>query len=164
MPRPYVEEMRATRSGNCRSTNEVIGRQAIVATGTRTHAFFCPNTRYTVALKLTIMNVMERNSVSSPRIRFLAAFEIAKMMKPMFPLKMGNPLCSLLPPGTVIAAANAMVAMSAAAIVHEFDVSFIQISPSAFNFSCSSLNTTCGALSSWFKNSQYEGGTNFFTS
>lgn len=71
MPSPYVEEMRAIRRGNCKSTNEVIGRQAIVATGTRTHAFFCPNTRYTVELKLIIMDVIERNRVSSPRIRLL---------------------------------------------------------------------------------------------
>lgn len=63
--------MRATRRGNCRSTNEVIGRQAIVATGIRTHAFFCPNMRYTVALKLIIVDVIERNRVSNPMIRLL---------------------------------------------------------------------------------------------
>jgi len=60
--------MRATRRGNCRSTNEVIGRQAIVVRGRRAHAFFCPNMRYTVAVKLIIMDIMERNRVNSPSL------------------------------------------------------------------------------------------------
>jgi len=54
-----------------------------------------------------------------------AVFEIAKMMKAMFLEKMGSPLCSWFPPGTVIIAAKAMVAISTTAIVHDLDVSFI---------------------------------------
>lgn len=71
MPCPYVEDIKATRRGNCKSTKETIGKQASVATDASTNAFFCPNTIYTVALKLIVMSVMERNRVNKPRIRLL---------------------------------------------------------------------------------------------
>ncbi|KAK6789738.1 hypothetical protein RDI58_013538 [Solanum bulbocastanum] len=103
--------------------------------------------RYTIELKLTIMNVMERIRVISPWMRLLgkvckisssalrdvktdkntnrevlevtneSAFGIAKMMKAMFPEKMGSPLCLWLPPCTMFVVVNVMVATSVAAIV-----------------------------------------------
>ncbi|KAH7852795.1 hypothetical protein Vadar_029268 [Vaccinium darrowii] len=56
----------------------------------------------------------------------------------------GRPVSLLLPPGTVIAAANTTVAMSAAAIVHEFAVSFLHFCPSTTNCLCSLVKTIAG--------------------
>ncbi|MCI78862.1 hypothetical protein A2U01_0100133, partial [Trifolium medium] len=59
--------------------------------------------------------------------------------------KIGIPLSWLFPPGTVIAAAKAIVAKAIVAIrvatnIQGFDVSFIQFFPSSSNALCSSLN------------------------
>ena len=50
------------------------------------------------------------------------AFEMAKTMNAVSFDKIGRPFTSLWPPGTLIEAANAIVTMSAATIVHEFAV------------------------------------------
>nr|GLL45493.1 hypothetical protein CTI12_AA390800 [Ipomoea trifida] len=66
------------------------------------------------------------------------------------PLKPWISTPSLLPPGTVIAAANTTVTMSAAIIEHAVAVSFIHFSPSFFKSLCSSVNTIFAVLSSLF--------------
>nr|GMC75324.1 hypothetical protein CTI12_AA390800 [Ipomoea batatas] len=63
----------------------------------------------------------------------------------------------LLPPGTVIAAANTTVTIRAAAIEHEVAASFIHFSP-IFKSLCSSLNTIFGVLSSLFLSDEKYGG------
>nr|GLL45497.1 hypothetical protein CTI12_AA390800 [Ipomoea trifida] len=78
--------------------------------------------------------------------------------------KIGRPFSPLLPPGTVMAAANTTVTMRAAAIVHEFAVSFIHFSPPSFNSLCSSVNTILGVFLSLFRYDKKYGGVIFFTS
>nr|GME06644.1 hypothetical protein CFOL_v3_16302 [Ipomoea batatas] len=80
-----------------------------------------------------------------------AAFEKANIVKALWLEKIGRPFSPLLPPGTVMAAAKTTVTMRAAAIVHEFAVSFIHFSPASFNNLCSSVNTILGVLPSLFR-------------
>lgn len=68
MPGPYVEDMRSTRRGNCRSMKEEIGKHADVTTKLSSQLFLSPNIRHSVELKATIMVVMERNNVTKPII------------------------------------------------------------------------------------------------
>ncbi|CAK9149232.1 unnamed protein product [Ilex paraguariensis] len=68
-----------------------------------------------------------------------SASDIAKTLKPVYLEKLGRP-SPLFPPGTVIAAENTTVTISAATIVHDVDVSFIHFSPSFIKSSCVSVN------------------------
>lgn len=74
------------------------------------------------------------------------ASETAKNTNALSLEKIGKPLSLLLPPGTVMEAANAIVAMSVAATVHEFAVSFTHFSPCLIKSLCSSENWTGGVL------------------
>ena len=78
--------------------------------------------------------------------------------------KVGKPESCLLPPGTVIAAANIMVTIKAATTVQEDDVSFIHFSPSFTNSLWLSVNNSRGFLPFVFVHSKAEGRTMLSTS
>lgn len=189
-----MERIISIRRGNCNVTNKVTGRQANAATGIRVQALFLPKTRYSVALKAIIMDVMERNKVTKPIINLFGreyrkspseyravrmdkninkeavdekrerASETANTINAVLVEKIGKPLSLLFPPGTVMEAAKAIVAMRAAATVQEFAVSFIHCSPSLIKSLCSVENSTAGVLLSEFLLSLESGSTYFSTS
>ncbi|GKB74167.1 hypothetical protein Tco_0935579 [Tanacetum coccineum] len=72
------------------------------------------------------------------------AYDTAKIANAMFFVNKGMPVSELLPPGTVIAAANTMVVISAAVMLHDSAVVFIHCSPSFTKFSCSLVNIISG--------------------
>lgn len=104
---------------------------------------------------------INREAVDENRER---ASKIAKIVKAVFLWKMGKPLSLLLPPGTVIDAANPIVAMRVADIVQEFAVSFIHFSPSLTKSLCSTENSIAGVLPLEFLASLESGSTYFSTS
>lgn len=170
----WVDRNRSTIRGNCRVTKNEIGMKANPHIGPSIHVFSSQKTRNNVALKATIIAVVEINKAQIPisnrlgrltRKSFSAkravridkntnnavvdansemASDIAKIVNPTSFLNKGAPVVSLDPPGTVIAAANTIVVISTAVMLHDSDVVFIHFSPSFNKFSCSLVNTISG--------------------
>ncbi|KAH7841913.1 hypothetical protein Vadar_025446 [Vaccinium darrowii] len=72
---------------------------------------------------------------------WVSASETPNKVKARSSKKNGRPLSLLVPPGTVMAAANTTVVTKVATIVQEVAVSFIHCSPSLTK-SCVSVNTS----------------------
>lgn len=177
---PYVDLIISFKRPYCKDINNVTGRQANKARGTMIKDFPRPKTMYIVAPKAIIIDAMERNKLIRPIINLFGRvkrksasaqrelrmdkninteavdahkereFAKANRIKGFCLLNMGNPLSVLLPPGIVIAEAKPTVAISTAAIMPEFAVSFSHFSPSATRSLCSSVNTIAGVFPAEF--------------
>lgn len=71
-------------------------------------------------------------------------------------LKMGNPVVSSIPPGTVKGAAKTTVAIKVETSMHEVAVSFIHFSPSFRNSLCCSVKRSCATSPLLFLALMYE--------
>lgn len=71
-------------------------------------------------------------------------------------LKMGNPVVSLIPPGTVKGAAKTTVAIKVETSMHEVAVSFIHFSPSFRSSLCCSVKRSCATSPLLFLALMYE--------
>ncbi|KAL7591478.1 hypothetical protein Lser_V15G33250 [Lactuca serriola] len=192
--RKWVDRNRSTMRGNCRVTKNEIGIKANPHIGASIHGFLSQKTRNNVALKATIIAVVEINKAQIPISNRLGrltrksisakravrmdkntsnavldanseiASDIAKIEKAMSFLNKGAPVVSLVPPGTVIAAANTIVVISAAVMLHDSAVVFIHFSPSFTKFPCSLVNNISGVSLKMFSRVMYVGNTSFFTS
>ncbi|PWA59554.1 hypothetical protein CTI12_AA390800 [Artemisia annua] len=164
----YADRYKSTTRGSCRETIAAIGMH---------------KTKNKIALKANIIALVERNNrkrAISNRLGKLSkksfanravridkntnseveaenreiASDIAKIVKVICFLNRGMPVSWLLPPGTVIAAANTIVTISAAVMLHDSAVAFIHFSPSFTKFACSLVNTISGVSLSIFKSMQ----------
>ena len=87
------------------------------------------------------------------------ALDIIKIIKTFSFKKVGKPESCLLPPGTVIAAANIMVTIRAATTRQEEAVPFIHFSPSFTNSLWLSVKNSQGLLPFLFVHSNMKGWT-----
>lgn len=88
----------------------------------------------------------ESSARESPTAKAMKEFRLEKMGRP----SVGFPPSVWFPPGTVIAAANATVAMSDAATVHEVAMLMIHCVSYAAISRCSSLKIVSGVFPSEF--------------
>ena len=143
----YVEQYRSTMRGNCMIKKNTMVRQVDAHIGISIHGLWWQKTRNKIAPKATIMADVEINNAQRPTINRLGklnkkscsekrvvridkntsnvivdvnsetASDIAKIMKAISCVNKGVPFSWLLPPGTVIAAANTIVVISAAVML-----------------------------------------------
>ncbi|GKA44172.1 protein-L-isoaspartate O-methyltransferase 1 isoform X2 [Tanacetum coccineum] len=163
-----------------RPSNTRTGMPARIVIITGSHCILFLYSTKKLALKATIMLIIERKSVERPQISLLGndsmnsrsakldvridknmrieveeeiketASAITKTMRDGFPLKKGIPVSWLYPPGSVKAAANAMVAMMVATTIHWVAVFFIQVSSLLTNSACFVENNSYAVQSSSF--------------
>ncbi|KAK0594941.1 hypothetical protein LWI29_002006 [Acer saccharum] len=158
--------------GSCNITNIATGKEATKVIGTETQCHLPPSTIVRVAPKAIIIAAMAKKRDPRPIINFFgndsrksstayravkiaknisrevreenrpSASEIANNVNAFVRKKIGIPLSSTLPPGTVKAAANSTVAIRAETSMQELEVSFIHFSSCSANSLCSILKTS----------------------